>query len=98
MDDCKHNRREFLGRAGAGVAGTSLGLSYPDPTLAKTGEMTMRFLGRSKDKISLIGLGEFHLGKAVDERTAFRIVRTAIDNGITLLGNCWDYQEGKAKA
>ena len=98
MGTCKHNRREFLGKVAAGVAGASLGLSYPDSVLAKTGEMPMRMLGRTKDKISLIGLGGFHLGKAADEQTAIRIVRTAIDNGITFMDNCWDYQDGKAEA
>ena len=93
----KHNRREFLGKVAAGVAGASLGLSHSDSALARTGEMPTRVLGRHKEKVSLIGLGGFHLGKAADEATAIRVVRTAIDNGITFMDTCWDYQDGMSE-
>ena len=98
MGICKHNRRQFLGKVAAGVAGASLALSTSDSALAKTGEMPMRMLGRTKEKVSLIGLGGFHLGKAADEQTAIRVVRMAIDNGVTFMDNCWDYQDGMAEA
>lgn len=97
MDTCKHNRREFLGKVAVGAAGASLGLSFSDSILAKTGEMPMRTLGRHKEKVSLIGFGGYHLANAADEQTAIRLVRTAIDNDITFMDNCWDYHDGKSE-
>jgi len=45
--------------------------------------------------VSAIGVGGWHLGlPQVDEQTAVRIVRTAIDEGINFLDNSWDYNDG----
>jgi len=61
-------------------------------------EMPMRTLGRTGVKVSLIGLGGWHLGfKFIDEELATRIIRTAIDNGINFMDNCWDYNEGASE-
>ena len=35
--------------------------------------------------------------KHVDEQLAIRIVRTAIDRGITFMDNCWDYNGGASE-
>jgi aryl-alcohol dehydrogenase-like predicted oxidoreductase len=60
--------------------------------------MPMRTLGRTGVKVSLIGLGGWHLGfKYIDEKLATRIIRTAIDNGINFMDNCWDYNEGASE-
>lgn len=58
--------------------------------------MPMRPLGRTGVKVSLLGIGGFHLGLAKNDELATRIVRTAIDHGATFLDNCWDYNEGKS--
>src|SRR5215218_2592309 len=61
-------------------------------------EMPMRTLGRTGVKVSLIGLGGWHLGfKHLDEKLSVRIIRTAIDNGINFMDNCWDYNEGASE-
>jgi aryl-alcohol dehydrogenase-like predicted oxidoreductase len=58
-------------------------------------EMLYRFLGRTGEKVSAIGVGGFHLGLGqVDEQLAIRIVRTAIESGVTFMDNCWDYNDG----
>ncbi|HSE23230.1 MAG TPA: aldo/keto reductase [Pyrinomonadaceae bacterium] len=58
-------------------------------------EMTYRTLGSTGEEVSAIGLGGWHLGlKHVDEQLAFRIVRSAIDRGMTFMDNSWDYNEG----
>ena len=58
-------------------------------------EMLYRFLGRTGEKVSAIGVGGFHLGLGqVDEQLAIRIVRTAIERGVTFMDNCWDYNDG----
>src|SRR4026207_1323671 len=61
-------------------------------------EMPMRTLGRTGVKVSLIGLGGWHLGfKSIDEELSIRIIRTAIDNGINFMDNCWDYNDGASE-
>lgn len=57
--------------------------------------MIYRELGSTGEKVSLIGVGGWHLGlKTVDRKTAIRIVRSAIDRGINFMDNCWDYNQG----
>lgn len=61
-------------------------------------EMPMRTLGRTGVQVSLVGLGGWHLGfDYIDEELSIRIVRTAIDNGINFMDNCWDYNEGASE-
>lgn len=61
-------------------------------------EMPTRILGRTGVQVSIIGLGGWHLGfKSTDEQLITRIIRTAIDNGINFMDNCWDYNEGASE-
>jgi aryl-alcohol dehydrogenase-like predicted oxidoreductase len=48
-------------------------------------------------KVSAIGLGGFHIGNPVLESESLKIIRSAIDRGITFMDNCWDYHEGKSE-
>ena len=60
--------------------------------------MIYRTLGSTRERVSAIGLGGWHLGlKTVDEQLAIRIVRSAIDGGINFLDNSWDYNEGESE-
>jgi aryl-alcohol dehydrogenase-like predicted oxidoreductase len=57
-----------------------------------------RTLGRTGERVSAVGLGGFHIGKPeLQESESIRIIRTAIDNGINFLDNCWDYNDGKSE-
>ena len=58
----------------------------------------MRILGRSGEKVSIVGLGGYHVGMQSDEQESIRIIRTAVDTGITFLDNCWDYNDGASEA
>jgi aryl-alcohol dehydrogenase-like predicted oxidoreductase len=61
-------------------------------------DMPTRTLGRTGVQVSLIGLGGWHLGfKGISDESAIRIIRTAIDNGINFMDNCWDYHEGASE-
>src|ERR1043165_309271 len=61
-------------------------------------EMPMRTLGRTGVKVSLIGLGGWHLGfEYIDEELSIRMIRHAIDNGINFMDNCWDYNDGASE-
>jgi predicted aldo/keto reductase-like oxidoreductase len=56
-----------------------------------------RALGRTGEKVSLIGLGGYHLGKQTDPEESIRIIRRGIDEGINFLDNCWDYNGGESE-
>ena len=61
-------------------------------------QMLYRELGSTGERVSAIGLGGWHLSlKHVDEELAIRIVRTAIDRGITFMDNSWDYNGGASE-
>src|SRR5258708_2466158 len=57
-------------------------------------EIPMRQLGRTGEKVSCIGLGGSHIGKVEDEQESIRIMRAAIDRGLTFMDNSWDYNDG----
>lgn len=57
-----------------------------------------RRLGRTGETVSLVGLGGFHMARpGLSEGESVRIVRSAIDGGITFLDNCWDYNGGDSE-
>src|SRR5262249_5422724 len=56
-----------------------------------------RTLGKTGEKVSMMGLGGFHIGVQKDEAESTKIIRTAIDNGVTFLDNCWDYNDGESE-
>jgi aryl-alcohol dehydrogenase-like predicted oxidoreductase len=60
--------------------------------------MLYRTLGRTGEKVSVIGIGGWHIGlPGVDEPLSIRIIRTAVDRGINFMDNCWDYNEGASE-
>ncbi|RPJ52990.1 MAG: aldo/keto reductase, partial [Acidobacteria bacterium] len=56
-------------------------------------QLPQRALGRTGEQVSLIGLGGFHLGE-MDDAGSVRLIRKAVDGGITFLDNSWDYHDG----
>src|SRR6476659_6046290 len=73
-----------------------------DSTAAQTGatrpgEMIYRVLGRTGEKVSAMGLGGHHIGRPSDPAEGIRIIRSAIDRGVTFLDNCWDYHDGESE-
>ncbi len=57
-------------------------------------EFPQRTLGRTGEKVSALGLGGSHIGKVEDEAESIRIIRSAIDRGLTFMDNSWDYNDG----
>src|SRR5271163_1283160 len=57
-------------------------------------DMQYRELGRTGEKVSVIGLGGYHIGKQDDPAESVGLIRSAIDHGITFMDNCWDYNSG----
>lgn len=60
---------------------------------SKTG-MQYRTLARTGEKVSLVGLGGYHIGVQRDENDSIRIIRTALDSDFN---NCWDYNDGQSE-
>src|ERR1700681_993991 len=61
-------------------------------------EMPRRALGRTGAHVSALGLGGFHIGKStLTSREAIRIIRSAIDRGLTFMDNSWDYNGGESE-
>ena len=98
-------RRDFLKTAAIAGVGTAAAAGVQGQTTAASGsgtavtrpvspDMQYRELGRTGEKVSAIGLGGYHIGKQQDPAESVRLIRAAIDRGITFMDNCWDYNEG----
>ena len=101
---------EKSGLAAAGIAAARSGLNattaeaapivappsatLPMPNTTRRGEMIYRQLGSTGREVSVVGLGGFHIGKPNTDAAGIKIIRTAIDGGITFMDNCWDYHDG----
>ncbi|MHB8841725.1 MAG: aldo/keto reductase [Candidatus Aquicultor sp.] len=62
-----------------------------------TQDIPNRELGRTGEKVSLIGIGGFHIGVIEDRSEAISIIREAIDRGINFMDNSWDYHRGESE-
>lgn len=89
------SRRDFVKTAAAGAIAVAAPPENRSAEPAKSG-MLYRELGRTGSKVSAIGLGGFHIGNP-PEAEALRIIRSAIDRGITFMDNCWDYHDGESE-
>jgi predicted aldo/keto reductase-like oxidoreductase len=95
-------RREFIrmaAAAGALVAGLSKAGTSSESAgeSISEGQMQYRILGHTGEKVSIVGLGGYHMAVPKDPNESIRIVRTAIDGGINFMDNCWDYHDGESE-
>ncbi len=92
------HRREFLK---TGLAAGLAALAVPaGPLLARpvSGRMPMRPLGLTGERVSLLGLGGFHVGiDGLTDGEAIRLIRTALDGGVTFLDNAREYNGGRSE-
>jgi predicted aldo/keto reductase-like oxidoreductase len=93
--DVGMSRRGFLGLAAASIFLTHV--DQQSPRLESRSGIPYRTLGRSREKVSLIGLGGYHLGNQADPQESIRIIRTGLDEGVNFLDNCWDYNGGESE-
>ncbi|MHC5599917.1 MAG: aldo/keto reductase [Nostoc sp.] len=71
-------------------------LAQSSATPTRRGEMLYRNLGRTKEQVSVIGLGGYHIGKISEEQESIKLIRSAIDRGINFMDNSWDYHNGRS--
>src|SRR5258705_8275809 len=94
-------RRDFLKTATAATVGAAI------PATAQTADrsnapaqrpeapdMIYRELGTTRERVSVIGMGGYHLGKQKDSSQSIQLMHAGNDRGITFLDNCWDYNDG----
>jgi uncharacterized protein len=95
------SRRGFL--KGAAIAGVSAVIpAEKDPAAVETGnESTLgsfqaqkRPLGRTGLECSILGMGGFHLGAVSDQAEVNNMVAKAIDHGINIFDNAWEFHRG----
>lgn len=87
------HRRDFL----KGVAATGVVARFGNfAEAADSSGIPKRTLGHTGQQVSMIGLGGYHIGNP-SEAEAITIIRTAADNGITFMDNCWDYHNGDSE-
>lgn len=94
------DRRKFLEvMAATTAAGARAAGSHRSgrPRERVSGEMRYRPLGRTGEEVSIIGVGGHHIGRQKEEKESIRIIRSAIDAGITFMDNCWDYNDGSSE-
>ncbi len=100
------NRRHFLQTAGLVGAGLALSGSpaladEPPPALALTNtgpdQIPRKPFGRTKERLSVIGLGGYSLGAAPSLKEAIAIAHEAIDAGVNFFDNAWEYHDSKAE-
>jgi len=89
------SRRAFLGMTAASLL-IARSLSGSAAAEGKNG-IPYRPLGLTGEKVSLVGLGGYHLARQSDPAESIRIIRTGLDEGINFLDNCWDYNGGESE-
>ena len=87
-------RREFM--KGVTAAGILSALGERTSAIPSSSDIPRRTLGHTGEKVSMVGVGGYHLGRPTEEES-IRIVHTALDSGINFLDNCWDYNNGESE-
>src|SRR5439155_4153404 len=97
--NCKLGRREFLTATAGAVAAALLAADSSRLSAESSDDgMIYRTLGRTVERVSIIGLGGWHIGQpSISEHESIQLIRQAIDRGITFMDNCWDYNEGASE-
>src|SRR6056297_1940307 len=55
-----------------------------------------RVLGKTNEEVSILGLGGYHIGK-LEKNRSIKLIRKAIDEGITFMDNAWCYHNGQSE-
>jgi len=70
--------------------------TWAETTPATERGLPMRRFGRTEERVSLLCLGGWHIGKPEDAE-AIRIMHAAIDEGVNFFDNSWDYNDGHSE-
>jgi uncharacterized protein len=101
------DRRRFL-QAGLAATGTLVAATtLPGSVVAAAGPLPMtntgadqiprRPLGRTDERVSIIGVGGYHIGTMRSREDAVRLVQEAVDAGVTFFDNAWEYNDHRSE-
>ena len=88
-------RRDFIKQTALGLyavhaAGRAL-------VASAQADIPTRPLGRTGVHVSMLGLGGHHIGRIRDDNQSIRLIRKAVDRGVTFLDNAWEYHNGRSE-
>lgn len=66
-------------------------------TIKRINGIPTRILGRTGVRVTVLGVGGYHMAKARDTQLGIRIIRTVIDEGTNFLDNAWCYHDGESE-
>lgn len=89
----EQSRRKFIQTSIAGAAGLSLAAKTFGQGAGSPAEMPTRSLGSTGQKVSLLGMGGYHIG-VPEEAEGIRMIQEAVDEGVTFMDNAWEYHDG----
>src|ERR1700758_5456578 len=100
-------RRCFI-QAGLASAGTVLATTVlpspivsaaipPQMTNSGADQIPRRPLGKTGERVSIIGVGGYHLGTVQSSDLAVRLVQEAVDAGVTFFDNAWEYNDNRSE-
>jgi predicted aldo/keto reductase-like oxidoreductase len=96
--ETNYTRRQFIQQSALLSAGVLLAGSDSLWAESSGDGMIYRPLGRTGERVSVIGLGGWHIGQpALAEQDSIQLIRQAIDRGINFMDNCWDYNDGASE-
>lgn len=91
-------RRDFLRTAAATACSAALGAQVLAQTSSGTDTgIPTRVLGKTGQRVSIIGVGGAHARAIKDDAEAVRYMHMAVDEGVTFFDNAWDYSDGAAE-
>lgn len=95
MEKYTPTRRDFIKQTAFGLLAGNM-LSH---TLAASNQagIPTRPLGSTGVNVSILGLGGHHIGRIRDDNQSIRLIRKAIDSGVTFLDNAWEYHNGRSE-
>ncbi|HPU54974.1 MAG TPA: aldo/keto reductase [Verrucomicrobiota bacterium] len=106
QDSSSRDRREFLKdismiTAGLALPGMLGGAEATEPgasaAAAESGPIPKRQLGKTGVQLSILGVGGHAFALASTEEESIRIVHQAIDAGVNLMDNAWEYNNGRSE-
>ena len=92
----KTNRRIFIKNISSATVAASI---FPiTANSALSGEIPKRILGRTGEKVTIIGIGGYHIGvDTLTDEKAIELIRKSIDIGVNFMDNAWTYHKGRSE-
>jgi aryl-alcohol dehydrogenase-like predicted oxidoreductase len=95
MEKYTPTRRDFIKKTAYGLCAGNI-LSNTLATSNRT-DIPTRPLGSTGVNVSILGLGGHHIGRIRDDNQSIRLIRKAVDSGVTFLDNAWEYHNGRSE-